>query len=67
MITKHVILTVNPDAEDSWDRLMIRDAINFETPDLKKILGKIHQQPGNYLLKVTIESEIVEKIELKPE
>lgn len=65
MITKHVILTVNPDAEDSWDRLMIRDAISFETPDLKKILGQIHQQPGSYLLKVSIESEVIEKVDLQ--
>jgi hypothetical protein len=64
---QHIVLTVNPDAEDSWDRLSIRDSITFETPDLRKILGQLHQQPGSYLLKVTIESEIVEKIELKPE
>ncbi len=61
-IDRHYILNINPQATHEWDRCVLRNPITGERPDLQdEIALKVKNQPGSYLIKVSIEVEILEQ------
>jgi hypothetical protein len=58
----HYILNINPQASHEWDRCVLRNPITGERPDLQTaIANAVANQPGSYLIKVSINVEILEQ------
>ena len=61
-MNKHYILTIDPKASYEWDRCTIRNPITGERPDMNfAIAESLGCQPGSYLIKVSINVEILEQ------
>ena len=61
-MNQHYILNINPQANHEWDRCVLRNPITGERPDLQNaIADAVQNQPGSYLIKVSINVEILEK------
>ena len=61
-MTKHYILSINPQAKHDWEKCTIRNPITGEHPDLTKAIAQaIGNQPGSYLIGVQIEVEVLEQ------
>ena len=61
-MTKHYILTINPQAKHEWEKCTIRNPITGEHPDLTSAIAlAIGNQPGSYLIGVQIEVEVLEQ------
>ncbi|VEP12040.1 hypothetical protein H1P_130060 [Hyella patelloides LEGE 07179] len=59
---RHYVLKINPQANHEWDRCVLRNPITGEHPDLKNAIAKaVQNQPGSYLIKVSINVEILEQ------
>lgn len=59
---KHYILDLNPQANSDWDRCILRNPITGERPDLTAWVAEaINHQEGSYLIKVSLEVEILEQ------
>jgi hypothetical protein len=58
----HYILNINPQANHEWDRCVLRNPITGERPDLQSAIAQaVTNQPGSYLIKVSINVEILEQ------
>ena len=61
-MNKHYTLNINPQADHEWDRCIIRNPITGERPDLNQAIAEaVQNQPGSYLIRVSINVEILEQ------
>jgi len=59
---QHYILNFNPQANSEWDRCVLRNPITGERPNLTTEIGSaVNNQAGSYLIKVTLQVEILEQ------
>lgn len=65
-MNKHYILNLNPQADREWDRCVIRNPITGERPDFNSAIAEsVQNKPGSYLVKVSINVEILEQTPTK--
>lgn len=61
-MTKHYILSLDPDAKYEWDRCTLRDPITADHPSIAGLVAEaVGEQPGAYLVAVSIEVKVLEK------
>lgn len=61
-MNRHYVLSINPQADCEWDRCVLRNPITGERPDLQNaIANTVTDRPGSYLIKVSINVEILEQ------
>jgi hypothetical protein len=61
-MTKHYILSLNPDAKHDWDQTVLRDPITSKRPELAKLIAEtIGAEPGIYLVSVNIDVKVLEQ------
>jgi len=61
-MTKHYILSINPQAEYDWEQYILRNPITAERPDLASLIAEaVGEEPGSYLVAVNIEVKVLEK------
>jgi len=61
-MNKHYILNLNPQANSDWDRCVLRNPITGDRPDLTmEIAQALNNQPGSYLVKVSLQVEVLEQ------
>ncbi|NEO32669.1 MAG: hypothetical protein F6K36_20015 [Symploca sp. SIO3C6] len=61
-MTKHYILTLNPNAQYEWDHCILRDPITDQRPDLEGLIAQaVEEATGSYLIAVNIEVKVLEK------
>ncbi|HEY9908154.1 MAG TPA: hypothetical protein V6D18_11200 [Thermosynechococcaceae cyanobacterium] len=64
-MTKHFILNLDPAAKYEWDRCTLRDPITADHPALAGLVADaVGDQPGSYLVSVSIEVKVLEQAEL---
>jgi hypothetical protein len=64
-MTKHYILTLNPNAKLEWDRCALRDPLTSKRPELAKLIAEaIGDTSGSYLVSVNIEVTVLDKAQL---
>ncbi|MGB3208010.1 MAG: hypothetical protein WBB28_23760 [Crinalium sp.] len=64
-MTKHYVLSLNPNAQHEWDRCTLRNPISAERPDLASMLAEaVGEEAGDYLVSVSIEVKVLEKAPL---
>ncbi|HHP7232592.1 MAG TPA: hypothetical protein ACFCUY_17260 [Xenococcaceae cyanobacterium] len=57
----HYILNINPQAEQEWERCILRHPLTGKHPDLAQAIAEsVGKKPGSHLVKVKIEVEILE-------
>lgn len=62
-MTKHFVLNINPDAQYDWEQCILRNPITGEQPDLTALIAKaVENEPGSYLVAVSIEVKVLEKV-----
>lgn len=60
-MTKHYILSINPNAEYDWDRYILRDPLTAARPDFASLIAEaVGDETGSYLLAVNIEVTVLE-------
>jgi hypothetical protein len=61
-MNKYYILNLDPQANHEWDRCVLRNPITGARPDLNEEVAKvIDAQAGSYLIKVSLQIEILEQ------
>ncbi|NEO97328.1 MAG: hypothetical protein F6K58_01140 [Symploca sp. SIO2E9] len=61
-MTKHYILTLNPNAHYEWEQCILRDPITAQRPDLEGLIAQaVGEETGSYLIAVNIEVKVLEK------
>ena len=61
-MTKHYVLSINPQAQYDWDQYVLRNPITGERPDLTALVAEaVNNQPGAYLVSVNIEVQVLEQ------
>ncbi len=61
-MTKHYILSINPEAEYDWDKVSLRNPISGNRPDFNKVIAEaVGEEPGTYLVAINIEVEVLEQ------
>ncbi|UBF23871.1 hypothetical protein K9N68_19170 [Kovacikia minuta CCNUW1] len=61
-MTKHYILSLDPNARYEWDRCTLRDPISAAHPALADLVAEaIAGEPGSYLVAINIEVKVLEK------
>ena len=61
-MTKHYVLSINPQAQYDWDKCVLRNPITGERPDFTALIAEaVDNQPGAYLLSVNIEVQMLEQ------
>ena len=66
-MNQHYILQLNPQAEFDWDRCILRNPLTGERPDLKAAIAEaVNHRTGSYLIKVSLEVEILEQGAIAP-
>jgi hypothetical protein len=61
-MTKHYLLSINPDAQYKWDRCVLRDPLTAERPELASLIAEsVGDEMGSYLVAVSIEVQVLEK------
>ncbi|MCL1464942.1 hypothetical protein [Argonema galeatum] len=64
-MTKHYILSLNPNAKHDWDRCTLRDPLTAKRPEFAKLISDaVDEKAGSYLVSVRIEIEVLEKAPL---
>lgn len=64
-MTKHYVLSLNPNAQHEWDRCTLRNPISALRPDLASMLAEaVGEEAGDYLVSVSIEVKVLEKAPL---
>ena len=59
---KHYILNLDPQAKSDWDRCVLRNPLTGERPDLTEAIAEaVNNQAGSYLVKVSLQVEILEQ------
>lgn len=60
-MTKHYILSLDPNAKYDWDRCTLRDPITANRPELAALIAEaVGDMPGSYLVAVNIEVQVLE-------
>jgi len=66
-MTKHYILSINPNAEYEWEQYTLRDPITSGCPDFAKLIAEaVGDETGSYLVAVNIEVNVLEKTSPQP-
>jgi hypothetical protein len=66
-MTKHYILHLDPAAKYEWDRCSLRDPITADRPGFAELVAQaVGEQPGDYLVAVKIEVEVLEQAAPQP-
>ncbi|MBW4472784.1 MAG: hypothetical protein KME45_20775 [Stenomitos rutilans HA7619-LM2] len=66
-MTKHYILSLDPNAKYDWDRRTLRDPITADHPALADLIAQeVGGDPGSYLIAVSIEVKVLEKVAAEP-
>ena len=61
-MTKHYILSINPNAQYDWDRFVLRDPLTAGRPDFASLISEaVGEETGSYLVAVNIEVTVLEK------
>jgi small conductance mechanosensitive channel len=61
-MTKHYILSINPNAEYDWEQFILRDPITAVRPDFASLIAEaVGDETGSYLVAVNIEVKVLEK------
>ncbi|MBD1805788.1 hypothetical protein H6F98_10035 [Microcoleus sp. FACHB-SPT15] len=61
-MTKHYILSINPNAEYEWEQYTLREPITSGRPDFAKLIAEaVGDETGSYLVAVNIEVKVLEK------
>ena len=61
-MNKYYILQLDPQAAHEWDRCVLRNPMTGARPDLNAEIAKaIDDRAGSYLIKVSLEIEILEQ------
>jgi hypothetical protein len=61
-MTKHYILSLNPNAKHEWDRYILRDPLTAKRPEFAKLIADaVGELSGSYLISVNIEVTVLEK------
>jgi hypothetical protein len=61
-MTKHYILSINPNAQFEWEQCILRDPITAERPDFASLIAEaVGDETGSYLVAVNIEVKVLEK------
>ncbi|MBE9127903.1 MULTISPECIES: hypothetical protein [unclassified Coleofasciculus] len=61
-MTKHYILSINPDADYEWEQRILRNPITAERPDFARLISEaVGDETGSYLVEVNIEVKVLEK------
>jgi hypothetical protein len=61
-MTKHYILSINPNAEYEWDQYILRDPLTAGRPDFASLIAEaVGDETGSYLVSVNIEVKVLEK------
>lgn len=61
-MTKHYILSINPDADYDWEQRILRHPITAERPDFASLIAQaVGDEAGSYLVEVNIEVKVLEK------
>jgi hypothetical protein len=61
-MTKHFILSINPNAQYEWDRYILRDPLTAGRPELASLIAEaVGDETGSYLVAVNIEVTVLEK------
>ena len=59
---KHYILNINPQADSDWDKVVLRNTITGERPDIQNAIAQaIGNDEGSYLISVNIDVQVLEK------
>lgn len=67
-MTKHYILSLDPNAQYEWDRCALRDPMTAARPALADLVAaEVGEQPGAYLVAINIEVTVLEKTALPQE
>ncbi len=67
MATEHYILNLNPQAESSWDRCVLRNPLTGERPNLEAAIAKaVGDRAGSYLINVNIDVRVLQSGEPIP-
>lgn len=62
-MTKHYILSINPQAEYEWEQCTLRNPITAARPDLASLIAQaVGNEAGSYLVAVNIEVSVLEKV-----
>lgn len=59
-MSKHVVIEFDPSAPQAWNRCAIRDLFSYGDVDLKQLVAEQLNQPGHYLVKVSVSVEVIE-------
>ena len=61
-MTKHYILSINPNAQYEWEQCSLRDPITAARPDIASLIAEaVGDETGSYLVAVNIEVKVLEK------
>ena len=61
-MTKHYILSINPNAQYEWEQCSLRDPITSIQPDFADLIAQaVADETGTYLVAVNIEVKVLEK------
>ncbi|MGI0486834.1 hypothetical protein ACN4EK_15440 [Pantanalinema rosaneae CENA516] len=61
-MTKHYILSLDPNAKYEWDRCTLRDPITAEHPALADLVAQaVGEQSGSYLVALNIQVTVLEQ------
>ncbi|HEY9709789.1 MAG TPA: hypothetical protein V6D48_16400 [Oculatellaceae cyanobacterium] len=61
-MTKHFILSINPNAQYEWDQCILRDPLTAVRPDFANLIAEaVGDETGSYLVAVNIEVKVLEK------
>lgn len=61
-MTKHYVLSINPQAQYDWEQCVLRNPITGERPDFTALVAEaVNNQPGAYLVSVSIEVQVLEQ------
>jgi hypothetical protein len=61
-MTKHYILSINPNAQFEWDQCSLRDPLTAGCPDFASLIAEaVGDEAGSYLVAVNIEVKVLEK------
>jgi hypothetical protein len=65
-MTKHYILSINPNAQYEWEQCSLRDPITAARPDFASLIAEaVGDETGSYLVAVNIEVKVLEKAQLR--
>lgn len=64
-MTKHYILKIDPHAPYEWEQCTLSDPITGLRPDFAGLVAEAAEDPGVYLVAVSIEVKVLEKASVR--